>query len=91
MQLVFDQNRGVFAVRINIHAHKDKYTIPSVDLQVRQPRQVCLAVHIRFECRAVGQPYAVHDDGVLVAVIDHHLCGCAALLGEDGVEAYLIA
>ena len=90
MQFFGDQHRVILFLGINHHAHKHKRTVPAVDLQMIDLTQIRLAVHVDLEEESF-HPHLIHHHGVLVAVIDHDLCGRAPLLRKDRVEAQRVA
>ena len=90
MQFFGDQHRVILLGRVNHHAHKNKRTVPAVDLQMINLTQIRLAVHVDLEEESF-HPDLIDHHGVLIAVIDHDLCGCAPLFRKDRVEAQRVA
>lgn len=87
MQEVFDEDRIVAAGLVFFgQTDEDKEAVTAIDDDIRQAREVGFAVDVDAEDLAFLEPYAVDRERVSVAVIDHELQGCTALLREDGVE-----
>ena len=91
MQVIGDEDRIIHIRRVDIDAHKDIETVSTVDLQVGYLRELGFTVYIDLEGFAFIHPYPVDKQGIGVAVIELHLHGSAALLGEDGIEMQRIA